>query len=510
MNNDFYTPITSGKELRTKLQNGINAICDVVGSTQGYRGRTVLLEDKGLPKPSKDGFTVAESIFLQDKVEALACETAKEASRKTAHEAGDSTSATLVLLQAFFNNSLKTIESGKSAIDVKLSIEKSKEIVLKELEKLSIPLTNEMIYDLAKTSANGDDEIAKIVFEAFDKAGENGSVGHVRSNSDDTYLEYIDGTLVERGFADERFVNVHSNQTVVFDNNPLVLISNINFQTIKQIVPFLNMCAEQNKELLIISEMEFNVLDAIISNVVKRGLKFAVVTPPAIGKKRQELLSDLALVCETEMISSFSGSDFTGRETMFLGVAKSITVTKDNTIIVKHDDTNLEPINGRIAEIKEQLKLATNPVHIQNLEDRIAKLSGGVALIKVGGITPSEVEERIDRVDDAVRAVRSGKEEGIIAGGGVALYHISNDFELDEVTKISLGAPMLKILENASKSDATFGSYPKGFDVKEFKEVDMIKAGIIDSTKAIRNAYSNAISASNSLLMCDNVVTLNK
>lgn len=537
MNNQFFTQITSGADARQKIINGVNAVADVVGSTQGYRGRTVLLEKNGLPHPTKDGFDVSETIFREDKVESLACELAKEASKKTADESGDATSATMVLLQALLQNSYKALENGKSAIDIKLEIEKSKDLVVEYLKEISIPLTSEMVYQVARTSANGDEEIAKLVADAYKQAGENGSVGHTRSNNDETFIDHNEGTLVERGWSLEAYTNVKSTQSVVFDNEPMVLISNISFATIKQIIPFLDFCANNGKELLIISEMDYAVEEAIITNVVKHKFKFAVVKCPSIGRKREELLSDLALVCGCEMISSLSGFDFTDRVDVFLGQAKSVTVTKENTIIVRHESVDEIPINGKIDELKAQVKLTEkNYVLKKNIEERIAKLSGGVAMIKVGGITPSEVEEKIARVDDAVRAVRSAKEEGVLAGGGVALMNASYLNNLDEVTRKSLKSTFYRILRNANclnflfetkiitdlhwfgmvkgmrleTIEKEFNNYPIGYDVKEFKEVNMIEAGILDSTKAIRNAYVNAVSASNTLLMTDHIVTMSK
>ena len=511
MKNQFFTEITSGDEARRKILNGVNAVADVVGSTQGYRGRTVLLEKNGLPHPTKDGFDVAETIFMEDKVESLACETAKEASRKTADEAGDSTTACLVLLQALLQNSYKELESGKSAIDIKLQIEKSKDLVVEYLKEISVPLTSEMLYFVAKTSANGDEEIAQLVADAFNQAGENGSVGHTRSNNDTTFIDHNEGTLVERGWSLEAYTNVKSNQSVVFDNEPMVLISNISFSTIKQIIPFLDFCANNGKELLMISEMDYAVEEAIVQNVLKHKFKFAVVKCPSLGKKREELLTDLAMVCGCEMISSLSGFDFSDRVDTFLGQAKSVNVTKENTIVVRHESVDVAPINGKIAELKEQAKLTEkNYVLKKNIEERIAKLSGGVAMIKVGGITPSEVEEKVARVDDAVRAVRSAQEEGVLAGGGVALYN-SARLNLDPVSNIAVVSTLNRILANAGVDyDLNLGNYPMGYDVKEFKEVNMFDAGILDSTKSIRNAFINAVSSSNTLLMTDNVVTVSK
>jgi chaperonin GroEL len=520
MSTSFYTAICNGPDAKEKFLQGINKGVDVVASTQGYRGRTVMLTDKGLPKPSKDGFDVAESIFLEDSVESIAWETAKEACRKTATEAGDATTLTMVLLQAYFKHSLRELDKGKSAIDIKLQIEKSRDLIVEHLNKLSITdLTEKMVYDVANTSASGDEFIANLVADAFKKAGEYGSVGHTRSNTDETFVEHIEGTLVERGYVDERFVNVHSNQTVVFDNEPLILISNINFLTIKQIVPFLECAVRLKKELLIVSEMDFSVQDVILNNRIgdpkngKMPLPFAVIQPPSNGKKRQELLSDLALICGCEMISSLSGADFKGREDIFLGMAKSITVTKENTIVVRHENTDVVPIDGKMKELTEYKKTCVHQLEIKNVEERIAKLSGGIAMIKVGGITPAEIEEKIARVDDAVRAVKSANEEGVLAGGGMALasFNYQNGDFADGITHSVLFAPLDKILSNAGKDRNVFTSeprYPIGYDVKEFRECDMIEAGILDSTKAVINAVVNSVSASNNLLMTDNVVTL--
>jgi chaperonin GroEL len=263
--------------------------------------------------------------------------------------------------------------------------------------------------------------------------------------------------------------------------------------------------------------MDFAVQNTILKNVVDNKLKFAVVTPPAIGKKREQLLSDLALICNTTMIDGMSGNNFETSFQTYLGQAKSIVSTKENTIIVKLDETPMEPILGKIEELKAEIKLADkNFVLKKNLEERVAKLSGGVSMIKVGGITPSEIKEKIARVDDAVCAVRAAREEGVVAGGGVALLNCYGLNGIDKVTELSIIAPFKKIISNAGKSEEVkehgqlYVNYPIGYDVKEFKEVDMFKAGIIDAKKAVKNAFINAVSANINLLMTDSVITLSK
>jgi len=232
--------IISGDDAKNLLLSGLKKAHDVVSSTYGYRGRTVLIEsDYGNAEPTKDGFDTLQSIFLENPVENIALEIAKEASAKTMKFSGDSTTNTVILLYAFFKNSVEAVKNGKSPIDVKREIEKSRDLILEHLDKISTPITDKLIYDVALTSANGDEEIAKIVSEAYIKAGADGSVSHARSNTDESYLEFIDGTLVESGYVEERFVNVFSDRTCVFDENPLVVCSTIEFKTVKQILPFM-------------------------------------------------------------------------------------------------------------------------------------------------------------------------------------------------------------------------------------------------------------------------------
>lgn len=533
---NIHTVITSDEEAEKKIMAGISKAEKIVGDSMGYQGTLNLKSINGLAGSTKDGFSILNKVFLQDPVEALACEVAKQASKKTVDEAGDSTSATIVLLKAFLQRFYDSVKKGKSAIELKNDIEKSVEKVVDYLDEIAVELTEKMIFDIAKTSANGDEEVAQLVANAFKQAGENGSVGHVRSNNDQTFYEHTDGTLVERGFVHEGFVNKHSNQSVTFEDNPLVLISNLKFNTIAQLTPFLTFAHRNKRELLIISEMEFDVENILLSNKIKNDLKVCIINPPAIGKKRTELLSDLALVCNTQMIDVLSGADFNGREAMFLGIAKSIVVTKDNTVIVKHDETPTEPIDGKVAELKEQLKLVDkNYVLKKNIESRIAKLSGGISMIKVGGLTPSEVDEKIDRVEDAICAIRSAKEEGVVAGGGTALFSAFKKIQdLDEVTKYAIQSPFYRILNNANyhpyikpekvKISKCFFwkkqeyktiyihyvpsiEYPNGYDVKKLQEVNMFDAGIIDSKKAIKNALINSVSSCFVLARSRNVLT---
>ena len=513
MSDRILKDITSKDDAKNRLLSGINKSANVVSSTFGYRGRTVLIEsDYGKAEPTKDGYDTLQAIYLEDPVENIALEIAKEASEKTMKFSGDSTTNTIILLQAFFSNSIEAVKKGKSPIDVKHEIEKSRDLILEYLDKISTPITDKLIYDVALTSANGDEEIAKIVTEAYIKAGEDGSVSHARSNTDETYLEFIQGTLVESGYSDERFVNVYSDRTCVFDENPLVVCSTIEFKTVKQILPFMQFAHENKRPLVIIADCSPAVRDVVLQNVLdpKKKFPFCVVHAPNVGKKRIDFVNDLACLLGTQAITSLSGDDFEGREGEFLGECEKIVIGKVDTIITPIKNKYIQDIvDGKINEIKEVIKTTKSQVEEKYLRERIAKLYGGVSVVKVGSIIESELKEKIARVDDAVCAVRSAKEEGVLAGGGIALYNASNLEKVDVISELCCKAPFRKLLDNAGKEThvVAFKEYPFGYDVKDFKEVNMFEAGIVDSKKAIKHALINAIAASNTLLLTDNVLS---
>ena len=534
--------ISSGNQAKESLIEGVNIIGNVIGSTLGYRGRTVLIETEGNKNyPTKDGYDALQAIHLENPLHNLACELLKEASQKTVDLAGDSTTATIVLAQAFVKYSYEEFLKGKSPIDIKNDIEKSRDKILEYLEKIATPITDELIYSVAKTSANSDEEIAKIVTDAFLSAGENGAVAHFRSDTDETYLETIEGTLVESGYVDDLFINVHSDRTVVFDNNPLMIFSEINFKTVNQISPFLEFAANNNRELVIVSEMEFHVKDVLLKNKLKGALKISVVAPPSFGQKRKDTLKDLAMICGTQCITTLSGDNFDGRTAEFFGECQKIVIGKTDTIITpKVDETISEKVQGQIAELKEVIKNTTSNSEKKYCSSRISKLSGGISIIKVGGVTESELLERLARVDDAVKAVYSAKEEGVLAGGGIALMNASADLsnELDYVSSVAITTPFFRIMENAN-FDVTekrklklfekvkfylkyifcleqginkveIPKYPIGYDVKNFSKVNMFEAKIVDSHKGIKNALVNAISVANTILLTDNIVSLKR
>jgi chaperonin GroEL len=502
------TPQNEAKEL---LISGINKVADAVTSTMSYRGRIVLIEDEGgLPQPSKDGYTVLTSTFLENPIENLANQMLKEASENQVASEGDGTTLVVLLAQSFTKYAHQEVLKGRSPIDIKLEIEKSRDLIIKHIESIATPITEQHIYNIAKTSANSDEEIAKLVTEAYEKAGENGSVAHFRSDNDSTYLEHIEGTLIEAGYADDQFANVATDRTAVYEK-PLVVVSHITFKTFDQIKPFVAAAIAGQKALVIISEIDYNVQNALLRTVVDKGLPFVVVKPPSFGAKRRDLLQDIALICGTSMISTLDGDNFNGRESSFLGECEKITIGKTDTILVPVPGLNKEKIEGKIAELKELIKKTNYNLEKNLYRERIAKMSGGISTIKVGAITESELREKIDRVDDAVCAVRSAKELGVVAGGGVALMDCFASLDLDDVSEQAIQAPFLKILSNAGITDfPDLKNYPFGYDVKNFKEVNMLEEGIVDSAKSIISALKNAVSVASTILLIGSTITLKR
>ena len=511
MNNRILKEISSGEEAKSVIIQTVNEVANLVGSTMGFRGQNVLIEDEGgLPYFTSDGHDTMESIFFNDPLESLAAEVLKEASRKTVDHAGDNTTLTIVLARAFVNYANEAVKSGKSPIDVKAEIEESRDKIIEYLHSISIKADAGLIYSVAKTSAHGDEEIAKTVSDAFKKAGENGNVAHFRSDTDETKLEYIDGSLVEGGYVDERFINVQADRTCFYDN-PIIVASDINFKTGDQILPFLKFAVDNKRNIVFISAMEFHVKEMILTNVLNGNVNAVIINPPSFGKKRRESLQDIAMVCGTNMISTLSGDRFENRYAEFLGNAKSISVGKDDTVIVPSEEIDRKPVDSKIEELKAEMLKSEILLEKIHLKDRISKLHGGVSIIKVGGHTPSEIRERLSRFDDAVKAVKSAIEEGVVAGGGAALIKCLIDLvDLDDVTTSAIKSPMEQILKNASvkdKPDITAFEYPNAYDVKDYKIVNMIEAGIVDTVKGIRYALTNAVSVSNSILMTNFTIT---
>ncbi len=513
MSNTILRQVVSGDDAKARLLSGLNKSCDIVSDTMGFRGNNNLFETVGgLPNITSDGWDSLEQLFWEDPMEHIACELLKEACKKTFEIVGDNTTLTCVLTQAFFKNSLEELKKGTSSIEIKNRIDTSVEKILAYIDSISVPVDEKLMFDIAKTSAHGDEEIAKIVQEAFIKAGEYGIVSHKRSFTDETFIEHIAGNPIDAGYANEGFINVNDTQSVVFDN-PLVLCSLINFQTASEVIPFLEYASQQGRPLVLITNMEHDISNMILTNVQNNKYPFCIIKPPYQGKKGRETMADLALVLGCEVLQGITRTNYDGKEELYLGNCDRIEIGKKDSVITPSKTLDKEKCQGKIKDLTAQIKLQTNEGERNYLRERIAKISGGISTIMVGGITPSEVEEKLARVDDAICAVRASKDGGVVAGGGTTLLSAYDTLQIDEVTKESIVAPFLKILSNAginSFNPKKIKEYPIGYDVKDYKEVNMFDAGIMDTAKGIKNALINAVSASNNLLRTNNVVTLKR
>lgn len=500
--------ITSNQDAKNAMRQASEVLSEVVGSTMGYRGRTVLIEDNGrLPFPTKDGYNVLREIFLNDPVAHLVCETYKQASSKTVDLAGDGTTLTIVLANAFLKSSLDKLEKGISAIDITKSIEQSVDLIIDELTKIAIPLTEGNLYNVARTSANHDLEIADIVQKAFAHAGEFGSVSYTRSANEETYLESVDGNMYDNGYDEPAFVNVLKTRTVEYAN-PYILVSNAFIKTYEQIRPFIEFAIGNQRPIIIFADMEKTIENTLASNRVKNGFPFCVVKPIYNGKKRIQYLDDLAVTCGTMVLTEDVAHNTAPIFHQYLGEAQNIVINETDSI-VKPLDYNKQKIDSRIEELKTQIETSEFASQKEYLRERISKLSGKISTIKIGAFTEAELQEKQDRVDDAVKAVRSAKEEGVLAGGGVSLAYVAENLKdkIDDVTYKAVQAPLHRILQNASVDLFELEQYPIGYDVREFKKTDMIESGILDCLKVLKNALQNATSVSNTLLMTNHVIT---
>ena len=507
------------EDAKAPLIKGINIVCDAVASTMGYRGRTVLIESPGgFPLPTKDGVSVAKAIFLDDAVESLGCEFIKQACQKTVDEAGDGTSNTAVLSQNLINISNKFVQNGSSAIDIKMELEKSKDKVVQYIKENTIPIKDEFIFDIAKISSNNDDELGAVIADAFIKAGKNGVVSYEESENEKTYVEFIDGMPVERGWEFEGFVNVPEKRMIEFNEAPYILLSNRKIQAIKEILPFLEVCYKENKELLIVSEMEYDVMKTLYVNKKNNGLKVAAITPPSVGEKRREYLTDIKLATGGLVLDVDTNTNLESYDPKdILGTCSKLSVSKTDTVLFFKESNNSEEIKGKIDELESVIKNSTNKLEKEYLRDRVAKLACGVSVVKVGGNTESELKEKIDRVDDAIHAVRAALAEGVVIGGGMTLLRaaltLKCETEGEIILREALYAPFETIIRNAgvelsAEDYVSLESEFEGYDVKDYIMVkDMVSQGIIDPAKVIRCALENAVSVACTVLMTNVAIT---
>jgi chaperonin GroEL len=537
--NAGYSPkdLKFGDDGRSRLIEGITKLSQAVKSTLGPSGNTVLIESPhhthGITV-TKDGVTVAKSVDLVDPVENLAVRMMKEAAERTATSAGDGTTTAIVLTEAL-------VTTGSSLFSENLSLNRTMVLrsltsmtneVVDSLKNRSRPLTKKMMLDVATISSNNDEAVGKIIADVYNKVGKTGMVTVEKSQGSETTFETTTGIKVDRGYATPLFINNHKKDECVYDDC-LVLVSDAEIDNIHSIEKVLTHVVEpsKNRKLLIIAPCSQQLTNTLAANVMKQKVKICTIQPPNFGYKQHELMQDIALSLGATYFSEATGDDLSLIKPSDLGVAKKVIVGQDQTIILKEDDSNVDSVKKRVSELKEAAKLATRKEDKDFILSRIASLTGGIGVIRVGGNTDLEQKELFDRVDDAVCAVRSALEEGILPGGGVALYNEHQKIEMkllnEEYKKAedlvaatilsdALCSPVCQIIINAGSSfadvyETAMNLVTKeghGFDVKNAKYGDLIEMGVIDPLKVTRVALQNAVSVAVSILSTNAIITM--
>ena len=523
-----------GADAQSKLISGITKMSNAVKSTLGPMGNTVLIESPqhthGITV-TKDGVTVAKSINLLDPVENLAVQMMREAADKTASSAGDGTTTAIVLTEALVKHGIDKITADDNKTEVLREIVKETEEVIKRLQEKSTPVSDKMLKDVAVISSNNDQEVGTIIADTYKAVGTNGIVTVEKSQNSDTTFETTKGIKIDRGYSSHLFVNNHKKDECILEDVH-VLVSDSEINNILSIEQVLKPIIADNKKLLIVAPCSQNVINTLAANVMKNNLKLCTIIPPNFGYKQHELMNDIALSVGATYFSEQTGDDLSLMTFQDLGRASKIIADKDNTIILKDKDhVDDKAIKERVDQLWDAHKITEKKVDKEFIMSRIASLTGGVGVIRVGGNTDLEQKELFDRVDDAVCAVRSALEQGILPGGGLALYDQgvylnSEEAKKGHVEKSKLIAnailgdallcPMLQIHTNAGleltddsgKSVSYFGNMDRGIDVKSKKMGNMIKMGVIDPMKVTKVALQNAVSVAVTILSTNAIITM--
>ena len=513
------------KQGRRKLMKGISAIAKTVKSTLGPRGKTVIIESTdhlaGITV-TKDGVTVARSVYLDDPVENLAINMMKDAANRTSNEAGDGTTTAIVLAEAFVEAGESHILPSNNTTQVVRYINQIIQEVVKELEKSAKKITQSSLLDVAKISANNDPEIGKLIFDAYKKVGRDGIVTVERSQNHETYAEVTNGIKVDRGYSSNLFINNQKKDECILENAK-VLVCDQDISNILQIETILKPIIQKNETLLLIADCAPNVVNTLAANVVRNNLKLCNVPTPSFGYKKHELMQDIALTLGAKYFSEKTGDDLTLLSEADLGHADKIIIGQHSSVLIKNEDPSDE-LKQRIKELKEQYKTTTDPVSKKFINERIASLAGAIGCIYVGGNSDVEQKEKFDRVDDSVCAVRSALEAGIVPGAGLALYAASKKLvnkEIDSdynsafnVVKNAITKPLDQILVNAGIEPKKIISLIEkekkanfGYDVKNEEFGDLYKLGVIDPLKVTKNALINSSSVATTILSTNAIVT---
>lgn len=506
-------------EARDAIKRGVDALANAVKVTLGPKGRNVIISKSfGAPQVTKDGVTVAKEIELEDALENMGAQMVKEVASKTNDLAGDGTTTATVLAQAIVKEGLKNVAAGANPMDLKRGIDKAVAAIVKNLESQATKVGNssEMIKQVASISANNDDVIGDLIAKAFGKVGKEGVITVEEAKGTETYVDVVEGMQFDRGYLSPYFVTDTEKMMTELEN-PMVLLYDKKISSMKDLMPILEPVAQQGKSLLIIAEdVDGEALATLVVNKLRGSLKIAAVKAPGFGDRRKAMLEDIAVLTGGTVIAEERGFTLENATIDMLGSAETITIDKDNTTIV-NGAGNKNDIKGRVNQIKSQIESTTSDYDKEKLQERLAKLAGGVAVLYVGAASEVEMKEKKDRVDDALHATRAAVEEGIVAGGGVALVRAIEVLKklttdtLDEATGINIVAkaiesPLRTIVENAGGEGSVVinkvleGKKNFGYDAKSETYVDMLKAGIIDPKKVTRIALENAASVAGMIL----------
>jgi len=513
-------------EARRSVLAGVEKLANAVKVTLGPAGRNVILEKKfGIPVITKDGVTVAKEIDLKDPYENVGAQLVREVASKTADVAGDGTTTATVLAEAIFREGLKMIATGANPVEVKRGIDKAVEVVVEELKKLSKQVSDtKEIEQVATISANNDPEIGKKIAEAMEKVGKDGVITIEEGKSTETYVDVVNGYQFDRGYLSPYFVTNPDKMEAVLEE-PYILITDKKLSSVRELLPILERVLQTGRPLLVIAEdVEGEALATLVVNKLRGVLQVAAVKAPGYGERRKEMLRDIAILTGGVVISEETGMKLENARLEDLGRAKKVIVDKENTTIIEGAGRKDE-IEGRIKQIKEQIKETKSDYDREKLQERLAKLSGGVAVIYVGAATEAEMKEKKMRIEDAVHATKAAVEEGIVPGGGVAYLRVIPKLEELEnqetnpdrklgirIVKRALHEPARLIAENAGYEGNLIVEEIKkrggniGFDALRGQFVDMFEAGIIDPTKVVRTAIQNAASVASLLLTTEAVV----
>src|SRR5471032_2691837 len=517
--------IVYGEQSRQAILRGVNQLADAVKVTLGPKGRNVVLDKKfGSPTITKDGVTVAKEIDLKDPLENMGAQMVREVASKTSDTAGDGTTTATVLAQAIYREGAKNVAAGANPMEVKRGIEKAVEALTAELKRMSKPVSGNMVAQVGTISANNDETIGKIIAEAMDKVGKDGVITVEEARTLETSLEVVEGMQFDRGYLSPYFVTDPERMEVVLEN-PVILIHEKKISSMKDLLPVLEQVARLGRPLLIIAEdIEGEALATLVVNKLRGTLQAAAVKAPGFGDRRKAMLEDIAILTNGRAITEDLGIKLESVKLEDLGKAKKITIDKDNTTIVEGAGASAA-IEGRVKQLRAQVEDTTSDYDREKLQERLAKLVGGVAVIKVGAATETEMKEKKARVEDAMHATRAAVEEGIVPGGGVALVRcqaalvglkFKNDDEETgaEIVRRALEEPLRQIVANSGEEgaivvgkirDSKENNY--GYNAQTDKFEDLVKAGVIDPTKVTRTALQNAASIAALMLTTEALVS---